>query len=362
MTKNRNSLRRIMAVIGLLSAPVAWTSTAGAQTASSASSSSDAPPEVICQTDSVTKAYDINYYNTFEVTDGKFETVYGGSLVGAEMAPLSVKYYGDVTTWPGGEDNSSSFMPTAGSFNATMNGSVTPPTYSAFLTLAKAPAKATAELKNAKTGAIITSSDATVTSETLTPSNYSLTGSFSADVLPYIRDVPLELTIALDGQPAATYTYDFRTVPWQAYGTQQDKLYAAASGVEINDDGTTNLDGCDTDDAACFFTTAAVGTVGLSDDCWELQTLRAFRDGALAGTEAGRSLIVRYYDEAPRLVAGINARADARDVWLHAYRSYVLPCAVMAKMGLHDRAIRHYVRLFDYLERRHEIPYHLAAA
>ena len=362
MSKNRNSLRRVLAVIGLLSAPTVWSSTAGAQAASD-SSSSDAPPQVVCETDSVTKAYDINFYNTYEVTDGKLTTVYGEAIMGAKMVPLSVKYFGGVGTWPGASDTSyDDFVPTSGAFDVTMNGSVTPPTYSAFLTLATAPGAAKAELKNAKTGAIITSGDATVTAETLTPTNYSITGSFNADVLPYIRVVPVELTITLDGQPAATYTYDFRTVPWRAYEAQQDKVFAAATGVEVYDDGSTNVDSCTTDDADCFLTTAAVGTVGLSDDCWELQTLRAFRDGALARTEAGRALIVRYYDEAPRVVAGVNRRADARDVWLRAYRTYVLPCAVMAKLGLHDQAIQHYVKLFDYLERRHEIPYHLTAA
>ncbi|MEI9905996.1 MAG: CFI-box-CTERM domain-containing protein [Asticcacaulis sp.] len=92
-------------------------------------------------------------------------------------------------------------------------------------------------------------------------------------------------------------------------------------------------------------------TLGLSDDCWELHTLRRFRDGPLAQTPQGRALTTRYYAHAPRLVAGINRRADAARVWLRAYWTHILPCAVLASLSLHGAAVSHYTGLFARLER-----------
>ena len=108
---------------------------------------------------------------------------------------------------------------------------------------------------------------------------------------------------------------------------------------------------CKIQGAACFFTMASVTTLGLSDDCWELQTLRRFRDGPRAVTPEGRALTARYYAEAPRLVDGINRREDAGLAWLKAYWSHILPCAVLAHLGLHRAAIAHYTALFAKLER-----------
>ena len=362
MNKTKNSLRRVMALIGLLGAPAAvWAAHASAQDASSSSSnSSDGPPEIMCSTDSITKTYDISFYNTFDLTDGKLATQYGDSIMSAKMVPLSSKFFSDVTAWPGNDDGTSAkdtegdttyFIPTTGSFDVSMNGTITAPVYSAFIVLPVAPGAVTAELREARSQTLIASGDAKAEADTLTPTHYSITGSFDSTILPKIRNVPLELTIVVDGQPAATYTYDYRTVPWQAYQAKQDQLFANAGGIIVNEDGSTNMDGCENDDTGCFFTTAAAGTVGLSDDCWELQTLRAFRDGALARTDAGRALTLRYYAEAPRLVAGVNRRADAPQTWLRAYWGYVLPCAVVAKIGCHGLAIAHYSRLFNHLER-----------
>ena len=103
--------------------------------------------------------------------------------------------------------------------------------------------------------------------------------------------------------------------------------------------------------APCFFTTATVETLGLSDDCWELRTLRAFRDGPLALTVQGRALTARYYAEAPRLVDGVNRRTDAARMWLRAYWTHILPCAVLARLGFTGSALAHYKRLFVRLEK-----------
>ena len=92
----------------------------------------------------------------------------------------------------------------------------------------------------------------------------------------------------------------------------------------------------------CYLTTAAVGAVGLADDCWELTALRAFRDESLLVDAVGRELVATYYAEAPGVVAGVNRRADAQRVWLRTYWMGVLPCAALARLGWTWLALRRY--------------------
>ncbi|MDR1227529.1 MAG: hypothetical protein LBK55_00670 [Azoarcus sp.] len=104
---------------------------------------------------------------------------------------------------------------------------------------------------------------------------------------------------------------------------------------------------CDnpTNELPCYLTTAAVGAVGLADDCWELQTLRRFRDTVLQRTAVGRRLASRYYRFAPRLVAAISRRADARTIWLKTWAFGILPAALCARVGLNGAATFIYKRM-----------------
>jgi hypothetical protein len=101
----------------------------------------------------------------------------------------------------------------------------------------------------------------------------------------------------------------------------------------------------------CFLTTAAVNTVGLADDCWELATLRAFRDGPLQAMPGGAALSAGYYDRAPGIVRAISARPDAARLWLETYWTGVVPCAVAARLGLKRLALSMYRRMTLRLER-----------
>jgi len=103
--------------------------------------------------------------------------------------------------------------------------------------------------------------------------------------------------------------------------------------------------------AGCFLTTAAVDTLGLADDCWELRTLRAFRDGPLLLQRGGGAVVEAYYALAPRLVEAIGQRSDAARVWLSAYWTGVLPSAIAARLGLTQLALALYTRMTRRLER-----------
>ena len=94
--------------------------------------------------------------------------------------------------------------------------------------------------------------------------------------------------------------------------------------------------------SGCFMTTAACEVIGLADDCWELETLRKFRDGWLSAQLGGTADISRYYNTAPDIIQSLNKRPDANKIWLKLYWHYILPSAVLIKLGFHKTAHNHY--------------------
>ncbi|MEL6373530.1 MAG: CFI-box-CTERM domain-containing protein [Pseudomonadota bacterium] len=95
----------------------------------------------------------------------------------------------------------------------------------------------------------------------------------------------------------------------------------------------------------CFLTTACCEALSLPDDCFELTALRRFRDGHLKRTPQGREAVRAYYDLAPRLLAAL-APMPAREAYLRRlYTLYILPCAVMARLGLSRQVGARYERM-----------------
>ena len=98
---------------------------------------------------------------------------------------------------------------------------------------------------------------------------------------------------------------------------------------------------CEPGSGGCHLTTVCCGMIGLADDCWELRTLRAFRDGWLIHQEGGRADVARYYREAPEISRALAADPRAaREV----YRRYILPSAVMVSLGWNRMAWQIYRR------------------
>lgn len=98
---------------------------------------------------------------------------------------------------------------------------------------------------------------------------------------------------------------------------------------------------CASFDPSCFLTTAAVQTIGLDDDCWELATLRRFRDGWLARQSGGAEDIARYYADAPAIAEAL--RAEPRKL-ARIYFTGILPSAIAAHLGLNRVARAIYSR------------------
>ncbi|MGK2921978.1 MAG: CFI-box-CTERM domain-containing protein [Methyloceanibacter sp.] len=159
---------------------------------------------------------------------------------------------------------------------------------------------------------------------------------------PLLRDEKsMELVLKLSGKDDdCRFNIDCVTMR-QALDWAAERRDALAEKQENNE--CTSPEGC-------FITTACCDVLGLDDDCFELRTLRRYRDDVLAKQPGGAALIARYYALAPRILAQLRAASDnpARAL-LSVYARFVLPAALAARLGLNALAYRLYVRMLNEL-------------
>ena len=111
--------------------------------------------------------------------------------------------------------------------------------------------------------------------------------------------------------------------------TNEDTYYKYCRGYDYSD--CPIYKGNDT--SGCFLTSACVEAQGLADDCYELTTLRNFRDTYLRGTPEGAADVCEYYHTAPAIVEKIKAGDNAKAVFARIYEELVLPCVALIEAG-----------------------------
>jgi hypothetical protein len=129
----------------------------------------------------------------------------------------------------------------------------------------------------------------------------------------------------------------------------------ALAAMRTIPDYNYNVSGLGRDSApsqGCFLTSACCDQVGLADDCFELRTLRGFRDRVLAVTVDGRRDIRLYYQLAPQILAEMARRGEAGRL-RRLYVTDILPSAVLVRLGAHRQAHRLYTRMMRRLTRRY---------
>jgi hypothetical protein len=159
---------------------------------------------------------------------------------------------------------------------------------------------------------------------------------------PLLREEKsMELVLKLSGKDAdCRFKIDCVTMR-QALDWAEERRDALAEKRDDNE--CTSPEGC-------FITTACCESIGLDDDCFELRTLRRYRDEVLAQTPRGVEAIARYYALAPQILARLRATSRSPDrTLLSIYARFILPAALAAKLGLNALAYRLYVRMVDRL-------------
>lgn len=89
----------------------------------------------------------------------------------------------------------------------------------------------------------------------------------------------------------------------------------------------------DSSSTPCYLTSACVYAKNLPDDCYELQTLRTFRDTWMKNSQEGQQSIEIYYDTAPKIVSAINDMANSKVIYEKIYNEMVLPCVQLIEQN-----------------------------
>ncbi len=100
----------------------------------------------------------------------------------------------------------------------------------------------------------------------------------------------------------------------------------------------------------CFITTAVCKYFNKPDDCYELTTLRNFRDNWLVLQPGGKELVEEYYKTAPIIVAAIDSSAEKDTIYMHIWNDYIKPCIKLIELGVNDTCKILYVDMFNELK------------
>jgi hypothetical protein len=154
---------------------------------------------------------------------------------------------------------------------------------------------------------------------------------------PLFREAKsIEMAVKLGDKEACRFKLDCETLrKGLAWATKRKDALAALAAAQK----------CEPPES-CFITTACCEALGLDDDCFELRTLRRYRDQVLAVKPGGRSEIAAYYRLAPLILARLPRETRAARLHL-LYACYILPAALAARLGLNTRAYRLYARMID---------------
>ena len=154
-----------------------------------------------------------------------------------------------------------------------------------------------------------------------------------------------DLTSYWDAVSAAADTF----VPDTAYLDDFfESLTAASEGIAENVVGDIAGDAPEFDFGDCFLTTAVCKYQGKDDNCYELTTLRNFRDTWLK--ENHPEDIDTYYAEAPEIVKKLEKLPTPEFIFDRMYSSYILPAIEHIEEGNNAAAYRIYKQLFQFCE------------
>lgn len=138
-----------------------------------------------------------------------------------------------------------------------------------------------------------------------------------------------------DGAPDDIYEY--KSDESKARYLREQGLNPERYRIDNNSSSSSN-----NSSSGCYLTTACVVARGLPDDCFELQTLRKYRDSYLKHRIGGEEDIRYYYDVAPKIVAAIDALENAKEIWGKVYEELIIPCIQCIGKKQYETAYRMY--------------------
>lgn len=103
------------------------------------------------------------------------------------------------------------------------------------------------------------------------------------------------------------------------------------------------------EDLMCFLTTACVHHYGLADNCYELETLRKYRDSYLMQHATGKALVKDYYALAPSILKQISTHPKKEKYYTYIYNRVLSSCRAIEDKQF-EQARRIYQGMVVYLK------------
>lgn len=107
--------------------------------------------------------------------------------------------------------------------------------------------------------------------------------------------------------------------------------------------------------SGCYITTATCESLGKSDECYELNLFRKFRDNWLANMIDGRQLIDEYYQTAPFIVERINSMNDKNSIYKVIWEKYLQPCLEFLETYRYKECKTLYIKMINELRKEYFI-------
>lgn len=99
--------------------------------------------------------------------------------------------------------------------------------------------------------------------------------------------------------------------------------------------------------SSCYITTAVCSSFGKSDDCYELQAFRNFRDDWLKKQSGGESLIQEYYETAPQIIEKIDLNEDSSTIYRYIWETYLSKCLSFIEMKQFEECKHLYICMVE---------------
>lgn len=103
----------------------------------------------------------------------------------------------------------------------------------------------------------------------------------------------------------------------------------------------------------CYITTATCESQGKADNCYELETLRAYRDNYLLQSEEGEAMVKEYYNIAPTIVNRIRREENAKAVYDEIWNTYLCDCIHKIENGEQEACRERYAEMVYDLKSRY---------
>lgn len=104
---------------------------------------------------------------------------------------------------------------------------------------------------------------------------------------------------------------------------------------------------------SCFITTAVCHSLGFSDDCYELESFRWFRDNWLINQSNGEEIIKEYYQIAPKIIKQIDLCSDCSNIYKEIWNKYLLPCLKNIENKEYDKCKERYINMVNILKNQY---------